>query len=178
MRRITSAFFAIALLACGTAHAAIDVFLCIPPIVGESTDAAFNDCIDTTFGSEAAFLEAGEAEPRDVRFGKFFDSTSGPLRRGFVNGTVWDSATFYLRRAGQTGGNPAYAHIKLIHARLTSMATTFNSGDDFPAESLSLTGERIEYMHRKQSQAGALQPPTYVCWDIALQTATNAQCPP
>lgn len=177
MKYITTTIFVTALLACAPARAAIDVFLCIPEIPGESTDVVFPNCTEVMSISDAAFLEAGEPEARDLRITKRQDSSTLPLRRAFAAGTLISQATVNFRKAGGAGPTQAYTAIKLLDVTVTSFATAASSGDDVPGESISLSARRIEYMYRKQQATGQLLPPTYVCWNLTTNAVTNAQCP-
>jgi type VI protein secretion system component Hcp len=164
------------LLACAPARAAIDVFLCIPDIPGESTDVVFANCTEVVSFSDAAFMEAGEPEARDLRLTKRQDSSTLPLRRAFVAGTLIAQATVNFRKASGTGPTQAYAALRLLDVTVTSFATTASSGDDIPGESISLSARRIEYMYRKQQSSGQLLPPTYVCWNLTTNAVTTSQC--
>lgn len=137
-------------------------------------EIAFAGCIQVQTPSEAVFVEAGAPEARDVRFAKFLDSTSLPLRQAMLQGTALPSATLRFRKPGMSTGTITYSSIKLSPARVTSMATLLGAE---PSEAVSLSGERLEYMFRKQGIDGSLLPPGYVCWEPAAGTVTNAPCP-
>jgi type VI protein secretion system component Hcp len=179
MRCIPFSIFAAGVLACGPAHAAMDMFLCLPaPLVGETTDSGFPNCIDVLAVSDAGFQESDVAEPRDLRITKYQDLSSVPLRRHFVNGDNIDEAILYVRPAGSTvsGPNGAFISIKLIDPRVTSFASNFTGGEDRATETLSLRGRQIQYMYRRRLPTGQLQAPTYSCWDVTTGIAFANPC--
>jgi type VI protein secretion system component Hcp len=177
MRHTTFSLFAVGLLACSPARAAIDMFLCMPPLVGETQDSGFQNCIDVLTMSDAAFQEGNLAEPRDLRINKYVDTSSMALRRIFVDGTELDEAILYIRTTGAVAG-PSGAHIsiRLIQATVTSFAGSIGGGDDRAVETVSLRGQKIEYMYRRKGGAGPLLPPTYTCWDVTTGQVTASQC--
>jgi type VI protein secretion system component Hcp len=179
MRHVTSALFAVALFASAPAHAAMDLFLCIAsPYTGETQDSGFPNCIDVISVSDAAFTEGTSPEVRDLRLTKFLDASSTVLRRAFVQRSVIQDATLYVRSAGTSGGASAATHsIKLFDLMVTSMSSNFSGGEDRVTETISLRAiSRIEYMYRREVQVGPPPAPTYVCWNVVGNTATNARC--
>jgi type VI protein secretion system component Hcp len=179
MRHTTFSLLAAGLLACSPARAALDMFLCLPPpLVGETTDPGFQNCIDVLSYSDAAFLEADVAEPRELRVTKYVDFTSVPLRRYFVEGANMDEAILYVRQTPLVAAGPAGAHmsIKLIDVIVTSFANSTGGGEDRSTETLSLRGRQIEYMYRRKGTGGQLQPPTYTCWDVTTGNAATGPC--
>lgn len=176
MHRIAAALFGIGLFASSPAQAAMEIFLCIPgrDIVGETQDPAFKNCIDVLAGSWAGFVEGATAETRDLRFTKYLDSSTGPLSRAMVNGVVLESSSFHFRK--YVAGATPYFTIRLVNARVTSMASGFTGGEDRMTENVSLRPEQIEYTYRKQQSDGSLEVPAVTCWNVLTNTSTIGNC--
>jgi type VI protein secretion system component Hcp len=183
MHRIAAALFGIGLLACAPAHAAIDVFLCVPEptpavqqIPGESLDTNFRGCNDVLSFSTTGFVEGTGAEPRDLRFTKYLDSGSGPLIKAMVNGTVLTSSTFHFRKSGGAAAPQTFYTVRLVDSLVTSVAQSVSTGEDRATESVSLRPEQIEYSYRKSNPDGSLGTAVITCWNVAAGISGNGTC--
>lgn len=174
MRRITFAILTAGLLSAGPASAAMDIFLCSPQIQGETQDSGFPGCSDVLQVSNAGFVEGTAAEPRDLRFIHYVESTSLVFHRVLVTRNRFDEATFWFRNSNVAPGGSSVAHmsIKLLDFTVSSMASSVNGGDDRATEVTSLRPASIEYMYRKDRTAA----PAYTCWDIQAGKAFAGQC--
>lgn len=177
MRRITFAILTAGLLSAAPASAATDIFLCSPQIQGETLDTGFPGCSDVLEVSNAGFVEGNAAEPRDIRFMQYVDSTTVILHRLLATQDRLDEATFWFRRSG-TGGGAAFAHmsLKLFDVSVTSMASSYSGGEDRATEATSFRAARIQYMYRKQVGSGSFGSPVYTCWNVQAGTASPNPC--
>ena len=176
MRHAACFLFAVLALGAAPAHAVGILFLCSSQLPGESTSAIAPGCIEVSSASEAVFVEAGAAEPRDLRFTKYVDTSSQPLRRFMVTATRVTQATLQQFKQTAAAQPQMYTHVRMLDVEVTSLATEFT--EDASYETVSLRPARVEYMYRKQNpQDGSLGSPVYQCWDRARRTVTTAQCP-
>src|SRR2546421_854972 len=91
---------------------AVDIFLQIPKVNGESADSGFKNAIEVLHWSwgltqsgtthTGAGSGAGKVNVQDLSFTKFVDTASPVLLQKCCDGTPFTKATLTLRKAGAT----------------------------------------------------------------------------
>ena len=153
---------------------AVDYFLKIDGIPGESTDSKHKDEIVLTsfaFGvSNAGSLSSGggggegKASFHDFNFTHKFDKASPLLMLACASGKHIPTATMTARKAGGRGGFE-FLFIKMNDVLVTSSQTQA-SGDDFPTEAVSLAFAKIEVDYKPQKANGSLGAATSFKWNL------------
>ena len=158
---------------------AVDMFIKIDDIKGESLDAKHKDEIEvlswswgmTQSGSahHGAGTGTGKVSVRDISFTKYFDRATPLLMKQCCKGKFFDKATLLVRKAGDT----AVEYIKLdLFEGLISSVTTGGSGHDerlTDTVTLNFKAFHLDYTPQKDGKAEPIVPGG---WDIAK----NAEC--
>lgn len=156
---------------------AVDQFMVIENVKGETTDSVYKDKggIDVLAWSwgmsqSGSFHHgsgggAGKASFQDMSITKYVDSSSPNLMLYCANGKHYTSAELIIRKAGEDAQE--YLKIKLLDVLVTSVSTGGSGGDDRLTENVSLNFAKIEYNYRKQKQDGTLDTAVPFKWDIA-----------
>jgi type VI secretion system secreted protein Hcp len=162
-----------------SADAAVDMFIKIGDIKGESRDDKHKDEIDVlawswgmsntpTFGSGGA--SAGKANFQDISFTKYVDKSSTSLMLHTANGRHIDEATLTLRKAG---GTPfEFEKIILTDVLVTSYSTG-GSGEDRLTENISLNFRDIRVEYTVQKLDGSAGAGFFFTWDIATNVGNG-----
>jgi type VI secretion system secreted protein Hcp len=154
-----SLILAASIMAAGTAlavvptkaSAAVDAFLYIDGVKGESTDARHKDWIEvsdfsfgagnsTSIGSAASGAGVGKAAVHSIRIVKTIDSASPLLRQAGSTGRHFAKATLMMRKAG--GEQQAFMTYVLTDVLVSGYS--MSSGGDRPQESLTLNFAKME----------------------------------
>jgi type VI secretion system secreted protein Hcp len=157
---------------------AVDIFLKIGSIDGESTDAAhpgeievlsyslgFANSGDVRTGGGAG---AGKASAQDLTFATFNSKASLPLFTAVVTGKIFANAVLTLRKAGTTPFE--FLKIRLENVLVNSDSISGSGGEDRPAESYSLNFGRIIFTYTGQDPTGAAVPPIKAGFDFITNT--------
>ena len=143
---------------------AVDAFLKLDGIDGESTDSAHQGEIDVlswTWGGSATASfgiggggASGKASFDDILVTKYYDKASPNLMRKLADGTHISEATLCARKAG--GSSPIeFLKIKLKDVIITSVAFGGSSGDDQYIENVSLAFAEFEVAYQAQKNDGS-----------------------
>jgi type VI secretion system secreted protein Hcp len=160
-------------------HAAVDYFLVIDGIPGESTDARYPNAIKIegfSFGVTGYVPliggggGAGKPVFSDISFTKIIDKSSPLLFLQCAQGKHIPSATLYCRKAGE---RPTEFYVIKMTDVLISSFQTSGSSDALPTETLSLNYTKIELSYTPQKPDGSPGTPVETGWDIE----TNTQFP-
>ena len=123
---------------------AVDMYLEIPEIKGESQKKGYEDQMDilsfsdgvtqhTSFGVLGKGGGSGRAEFQDIHIMKYVDKASSLLWKACANHQHFDKATIHFVKHGE---NPMeYWTVKLEDVAISSVQTTGNSNADNPMES-------------------------------------------
>jgi type VI secretion system secreted protein Hcp len=157
-----------------TRGAAVDYFLKLDGIPGESADEGHKDEIEilsfsfgaTQTGGTTGGGGAGKVVFSDISFTKPVDKSSPLLYLQCAQGKHIPTAILYGRKAGERPTD--YYIIKLTDVLISSVQTSGASGDERPTESLSLNFTKIEFSYARQKPDGSLEPPIQTGWDIKL----------
>ncbi|MCF4009171.1 Hcp family type VI secretion system effector [Rheinheimera sp. UJ63] len=155
-------------------YAAVDMFLEIDGIVGESYDKDNRGAMDILAWSEGLSQSgsfqtggggAGKANFQDINFTKWLDSASPALRLSVANGQHIPTATLTVRRAG---ANPSqYFKIEMKNIIVTSVSSGGSGGDDRLTENITLNFAEVTWTYYPIDEGGNPKPPISVGWNIA-----------
>lgn len=161
--------------------AAVDNFLVIPGIPGESTDAQFPNSFQTTGFSESmanaiTVVSTGVVSNTPtlgtVSFSKYVDKGSPLLYLACAQGTqLQNPVVFYFRNA--TGGNTTniFYSVTLSNVWVKSVQSAFSNDSGMPTENVTLTCGQIQWSYAAVNANGTYQTPIVHSWNA--QTGTG-----
>jgi len=151
---------------------AVDVFLKLGDIGGESTDAAHKGEIDVlswSWGiSQSGTMAAGggggagKASFQDLSFMHGFDKASPALMTACATGEHIKEATLIARKAGK--GQQEYLIIKMNDILITSVQPSGSS--EHPMESVSMAFSKIILEYKPQKEDGTLDAGLFFKYDV------------
>jgi type VI secretion system secreted protein Hcp len=154
---------------------AMDQFIKIGSIKGESKDKAHKDEIDVlswswgVSNSGSAQMGggqgAGKCNVQDLSFTKYIDKSSPDLMLYCLNGKHVDKATLTVRKAGETPLE--YLIINLEDLIITSVSTGGSGGEDRLTENVSLNFAKVKVDYKEQTEKGAVGATPGMGWNIA-----------
>lgn len=157
---------------------AVDMFLEIEGVSGESVDKAFTGKIDIlawswgVSNSGSAHVGggagAGKANVQDLSITKYVDKSSPVLMGASCTGEHFKSAKLSLRKAG---GKPlVYYTIEMTEVLITSVSTGGSGGEDRLTENVSLNFAKVvvKYTPQKPDGTGDVEVP--MTFDIAANS--------
>lgn len=157
---------------------AIDVYLQIEGIKGESQDAGHQGWIECTEVhwsivqprsapvSTAGGHTIGRAELRDVVFEKIADLASPILQQTCAMGKTIPRAKFEFMRADGAGQPIKYFELQLENVLISGVAPSLIAGAML-SEHVSLAYSRIKWMYTQQHIGGGARGSTAGGWDAA-----------
>jgi len=145
--------------------AAVDYFLKLDGVPGESTDSKHPGEIDllsfswgqTNSGTSGhgSGAGAGKVSPQDFNFVKKLDKSSPVLFIGCATGAVYKTATVTARKAG--GKQEDYLIFKMSDVLISSYQTGGSAGSDvIPTEQFSFNFAKLEMAYKEQKADGSL----------------------
>ena len=152
------------------AFAAVDMFLKIEGVEGESKDKAHGKEIDVLFlnwssamqASRAGAAGTSKANVEDISVTKYIDKATPKLFESLATGKHIAEAKIVVRSAG---GNPVeYLKYTLRDVMITSYSTGA-SGEDRPTESISFNYGKIEVEYTELNPDGTPGKVTVQGWD-------------
>jgi len=155
---------------------AVDMFLKLEGIKGESKDAKHPDEIDvlawswglTQSGSAhtGGGAGAGKVNIQDLSFTKYIDKSTPEVEGRCASGKHIVTATLVVRKAGETPLE--YLKMKMTDVLVTSVSTGGSGGEDRLTENITLNFAKVEVEYQEQAHDGkALGGPVKFGWDIA-----------
>ena len=156
---------------------AVDMFIKIADLKGESQDSKHKDEIDVlawSWGmSQSGTMHTGggggggKVSIQDISLTKYIDKCSPILMLACSRGDQYNKATLVVRKAG--GKAPLeYLIINMEDVLITSVSTGGSGGEDRLTENVSLNFSKVKVEYQPQkpdgSKDGGLIPYT---WDIA-----------
>src|SRR5436190_10202947 len=155
---------------------AVDIFLKMLPIKGESQDAKHKDEMQLLAWSwgmsqsgtthEGTGGGAGKVSVQDLSLTKYLDAASPLLQQACATGQHFDEATLVVRKAG--GKDPLeYLKLKLEEILVTAVTTGGSGGEDRLTENVSLNFRKFTTTYTSQSAQGAAGTPVDFTYDIA-----------
>jgi type VI secretion system secreted protein Hcp len=156
---------------------AVDYFLKIDGIPGESTDAKHKDEIDlqswswgeTQSGSHTAGGGggAGKVNMNDFSFTMNTNKASPKLFLNCANGAHIPNALLTCRKAGKE--QQEYLKIKFSDLLISSYNLS-GGGTEVPMESISFNFSKIEISYAPQKKEGGLDSPVVHNWSVKTNT--------
>ena len=155
---------------------AMDMFIKIDGITGESKDSTHKETIDVlawSWGlsnSGSAHIGggagAGKVNVQDLSFTKYSDKASSALMLHACNGKHIKEATLIVRKAGEKPLE--YITIKLEEVMVTSVSTGGSGGEDRLTENVTLNCAKVNFIYKEQDPKGGQKGGDFkVGWDIA-----------
>lgn len=160
---------------------AVDYFLKLDGIKGESTDAKHKDEIEVesfswgltqtgTFGAGGGG-GAGKVQFQDFHFNGGISKASPQLFLKCATGAHIKSALFLGVREGIKGEGSEFLKVELTDVLISSYQTGGSAGSDsLPTEQVSLNFAKIEYSVASQKATGAVEWTT-AGWDLKANKA-------
>jgi type VI secretion system secreted protein Hcp len=155
---------------------AVDMFLKLGAIKGESKDTKHKDWIDVLAWSWGASQSgtahmgggagAGKVSVQDLNFTHYVDAASADLLKAICTGKHVDEGTLVVRKAG---GDDAleYIKIKMNTVFVTGLHTGGSGGEDRLTENCTLNFEKFKYEYKQQTERGGAGSTHDVQYDIA-----------
>ncbi len=154
---------------------AVDMFIKIKDIDGESQDAKHKDEIDvlawswglTNPGSPGAGAGRGKANFQDLTVTKFIDKATPDLILACASGKHIEEATLAVRRSGGEKQQLDYIVVKMTEVRVTSVQQLSAGGEAEPVEDVSFNFTKFTYTYTPQDPRGGPGESETIGWDIA-----------
>jgi len=154
---------------------AVDMFLELDGVKGESVDKTHKDKIDILgwqwgVSNNGTFHNgsgggAGKASFTNITVTKYVDAASPNIMLFCANGKHFAKGKITVRKAGE---NPLeYLHVNFEKALVTSYQTGGGSGDERLIENISLNFAKVKVEYTTQSEKGGKGTPHAFSWDIA-----------
>jgi len=153
---------------------AVDMFIKIAGIPGESKDAKHKDDIDIlawswgmsqsgTFGAGGGG-GAGKVNVQDLSFTKYVDKASAALMLNCCNGAHMKDAVLTVRKAGK---DPLeYLIVTLEKVMVTSVSTGGSGGEDRLTENVTLNFAKVKVDYKTQTDKGTGQQAGNFRWNL------------
>ena len=145
--------------------AAVDMFLKIAGIDGDSQDALRSKNIDIlawSWGTSSVVKSKGRVSCniQDVSITKYVDSSSPAWLMGQLAGTEYVTGQLAVRKAGSVGPGSQieYIVIDFNNVRITSLSTGGSGGEDRLTENVSFSFTDATYTYTPQTESGAGTP--------------------
>src|SRR5712691_1429529 len=157
---------------------AVDMFMKIKDIKGESQDKGHKDEIDVLAWSWGASQSgtthvgggggSGKVSVQDLSFTKYIDAASADLLLACCNGKHLDEALLTVRKAGE---NPVeYIKIKMTQVIISSVSKGGSGGEDRLTEHVTLNFAKVAVDYTPQDEKGKAKTAASMTWDIAANT--------
>ncbi|WP_313771318.1 type VI secretion system tube protein Hcp [Rheinheimera sp. 4Y26] len=144
-----------------TASAAVDMFLKIEGIPGETTDKANIGSVDILAWSEGLSQSgtthlgggagAGKVNVQDISFTKYLDSSSPVLRQYISSGSIIPSAILTVRSGGEIP--QVFFKIEMKNILISSVSAGGSGGEDRLTENLTLNFAEVRWTYIKPNGA-------------------------
>jgi type VI secretion system secreted protein Hcp len=166
-KSVVGAVLAGSLAATQPVRAAVDMFIKISDIKGESSDDKHKGEIDVlswSWGTARGGAAAGKATVNALVITKYIDASSPILFQQVIQGKTLSEATFVIRKAG---GRPLeYVKIRLKNVVVTSVKPGGSGGQDRHTEEVSLTFSGADYTYVPQKADGTAGAAVTYSWSV------------
>ena len=155
---------------------AFDAFLKLDGIFGDSTDAQHKDEIvvssfswgvsqtTSSSGGGGGGGKTGKVSFQDMHITSRIHKASPDIFLRCVTGKHINEALLTLRKAGERGLE--FVKIKLTDVLVSSYLSAGDTGDDAPAEEISLNFAQIKYEYFPQGPDGKPGTPSTASWNL------------
>lgn len=156
---------------------AVDMFLIIDTVKGETTDKEFAkktaiDVLSWSWGVSNSGTThmgggggSGKANFQDLSITKYVDSSSHALLMGSATGEHFKTASLHVRKAGKT--QLEYITLEMKEVLVTSVTTGGSGGEDRLTETISLNFGEVKFSYKPQKTDGTLGDALPFTYDIA-----------
>jgi type VI secretion system secreted protein Hcp len=158
---------------------AVDMFLKIKEIKGESKDATHKDTIDVLAWSWGASQSgtthmgpgggAGKVNVQDLSITKYVDRASHLLLGACAKGTHFPEALLTVRKAGDKPLE--YLKVTMSTVLVTSVSTGGSGGEDRLTENVTLNFAKFKYEYTPQKETGGTDATVDFTFDISANKA-------
>jgi type VI secretion system secreted protein Hcp len=166
----------------GELSMAIDMFLRLDTIPGESRDSMFKgqiDVLQVSSGLQAPVrLSAsglsidGMAAPDRLVVAKWVDAASVPLAKALVTGGRLAFGRITFRKAGEMP--VVFLTLDVKPVLVADISSETSGGEDRPMEQVTLAFGDIQWTYTRQNPDGSTSPPTKFAWSFTH----NSSVPP
>lgn len=156
---------------------AVDMFMKIATITGESTDKKHPNEIDVLAWSwgisnsgtthQGGGGGSGKANVQDLSFTKYTDKSSNALLLSASNGQHLATADLVVRKAGGKGTPIEYIKIHMEEVMVTSVSCGGSGGEDRLTENVTLNFAKVKYEYTPQKPDGSADASVDMTFDIA-----------
>ncbi len=162
---------------------AVDIFLVIPGVKGESTDADFakQNAIDVqawTWGlaqagsaGQGSGSGVGKVNVSDLTLTKYTDKSSPTLMAACCAGTAYgtSASTPVVLSMHKSGGKAplVYMTISLFNVTISAVSPSTSSGNDMQSESISLHFGAFQVVYTPQKSDGTADASVTMTWNVA-----------
>jgi len=153
---------------------AVDMFLKIEGVKGESEDHKYKDTIQVlawSWGqSQSGTMHigkgggSGKVNMQDLSLTKYVDKASPVLFQKVCSGKHFTKAELFVRKAGDKPVE--YVIIEMKDVLISSVSTGGSGGEDMLTENISLNFAKVKFKYTPQDAAGAAIAANPVGWDI------------
>ena len=159
-------------------NGAVDMFIKIGDIKGESQDQSHGEEIDvlawswgmsndrTTYAGGGG--GAGKVSMQDLTCTKYLDKSTPKLLESGATGGHIPEAVLTVRKAG---ADPIeYLMIRMENVLGTAVSTGGSGGEDRLTENVTLNFSKVHVTYVPQDPTGGPEPPVEMSWDIVANT--------
>ena len=146
---------------------AVDMFMKITGLDGESKDAKHENSIDVLAwswglsqsgtGGHGGGGGAGKVNVQDLSFTKYIDKASPQLVLSCANGKHFGEAKLTVRKAGEKPLE--YMKVTMVDVIITSVSTGGSGGEDRLTENVTLNFAKVKFSYTEQDAKGAAKSP-------------------
>jgi type VI secretion system secreted protein Hcp len=159
---------------------AVDMFLSIKGVEGESADSAHPKEIDVLAWSWGLSQSgtahvgggagSGKVSVQDISVTKYVDSASHRLMQAVLKGDHFEEAKLTVRKAG---GDPLEYIVITMKKKVyvTGISTGGSGGEDRLTENVTLNFEEVNFAYKPQTEKGTGEAAKEVAWNIAQNAA-------
>ena len=154
---------------------AVDMFLKLDPIKGESQDHKHKDEIEilswgwglhqTGTTHQGTGGGAGKVSVQDVTFTHWVDKASADLIKACCTGQHINKGELVVRKAG--GDALEYIKITMTNVIVTNVSSGGSHGEDRLTENVTLNFQKFKYEYKQQLPSGAAGATPSFGWDMS-----------
>jgi type VI secretion system secreted protein Hcp len=160
---------------------AVDMFLDLDGVKGESVDKKYKDKIDilgwqwgianTGTFHHGAGGGAGKASFNDISISKYVDAASPNIMLFCANGKHFAKGKIIVRKAG--GENALeYLTVELTNVLVTNYNLGGGGGQERLVENVSLNFAKVKVEYSTQTEKGGKGSPQAFAWDISTNSSS------